>query len=181
MIKRLFKCVVFTLLAYLLQATTAIHISLWDVAPNIALAMIAIVSVGLGRKYAFFMSLAVGYMLEVMLPMLDYFNLILYPVCAMLGALVFSDKSERRVDEERTSQKVRGSLNPHIRTPLCAFLSVSIFEGVHFFYLYLSGVSIDNGHITRALIDIVYTSVLSGLIQFPGRWWLDVYKVPRAR
>ena len=171
----------FTLLAYLLQATTAVHLSLWDVAPNVALAMIAIVSVGLGRKYAFFMSLAVGYLLEVMLPVLDYINLILYPVCAMLGALAFSDKSERRLDEERTTRSAHGMMNPHIRTPLCALLSISVFEGVHFFYLYLSGVNIDEGHVTRALIDIVYTTALTGLLQFPGRWWLGIYKIPKAR
>ena len=51
------------------------------------------------------MSLSIGYLLEIMLPALDYINLILYPVCAMLGALVFSDKSERKLEEERAQGK----------------------------------------------------------------------------
>ena len=180
MLKKLLKIMVFTLLTYLLQATTALRLSLWDVAPNIALAFIAIVSVGLGRKYTFFMSLTVGYLLEIMLRVLSYMNLILYPVCAMLGALAFSDKSERRLEEDRSAGKQRKTLNAHLRTPLCAMLSVSVFEGVHLMYIYLNGVTLDSGHFLRALIAILYSTAIAAVFQFPVRWWLGVYKVKKA-
>ncbi len=181
MIAKLLKCILLTLLTYLLQATVAIQISLWDVAPNIALALIAVVSVGLGRKYTFLMSLTVGYLLEIMLPSLNYINLILYPVCAMLGALAFSDKSERRLEEERSTGRHRPMLPAHLRTILCAILSTAVFEGVNLIYIYLTGVALDGGHLGRAFINIVYSTVIAGTLQFPLRLWLGIYKVKKAR
>lgn len=181
MLKKLFKVFLLTLLTYLLQATVADHITIGGVAPNIALAIIAVATVCLGRKYTFMISLSVGYLLEIMLTTLNYISLILYPVCCMLGALIFSDKSERKLEEERTAGKRGDQMNPHLRTPLCAALSVSVFEGVSLIYTYLSGVSLDAGHWGRALMCVVYTTVLCAAIQFPIRWWMGTYKLKKAR
>ena len=181
MLGKLIKFSVLTLLAYLLQVTTVDSIALWGVAPNIALALISIVTVALGRKYTFVMAMVIGYCLEIMVPALDYINLILYPVCAMLGALVFSDKSERKLEEERTQGKRGRQWNPHLRTPLCAGLSTVIFETVNLFYTYLSGVALDAGHYGRALTDVVYTMILAAALQFPIRWWMGTYKLRKAR
>ena len=178
---KLFKVSLFSLLAYLLQATAAIHFSIWDVAPNIALALVAIISVSLGRKYTFLMSLAIGYLLEIMLPMLNYLNLVLYPVCAMLAALAFSDKSERKMEEERSTGRRSRVLPAHLRIPLCSALSVLVFESVHLFYIYLNGVALNSDHILRAFISIAYSAVISGVLQFPARWWLGVYKLAKVR
>jgi len=173
---RTIKIALFTLLTYLLQATTAQYISIADVAPNIALAFIAIVSVACGRKYTFVMSLTIGYLMEIMLTMLNYINLILYPVAAMLGAFVFSDKSERKLEELRSREKSTRQLNPHIRTPLCAFLSICVLEGFHLIYVNITGVQLDNGHLGRAAIDVVYTTMLAAVCQFPVRAWLGIYR-----
>lgn len=181
MVAKFFKISLFTLLAYLLQATVAQRIAIGGVAPNIALALIAIATVGLGRKYTFLISLTVGYLLEIMLPALNYISLILYPVCAMLSALVFSDKSERRLEEERTQGKRARQWNPHLRTPMAAALSISVFEGVHLIYTYLSGVTLGPTQWGRALTDVAYTTVLSAILQFPARSWLGIYKLPKAR
>ena len=181
MFAKLIKASILTLLAYLLQATVAERIAIGGVAPNLALALIAVVTVCLGRKYTFLMSMTVGYLLEIMLPALDYINLIIYPVCAMLGALVFSDKSERKLEEERAQGKRGRQWNPHLRTPLCAGLSIVIFEGVNLIYTYLSGVVIDSLHIGRALTDVVYTTLLAAVFQFPIRWWMGTYKLAKAR
>ena len=48
MLSKLLKVSVLTLLAYLLQATTAEYLSIWDIAPSLALAIIAVATVGLG-------------------------------------------------------------------------------------------------------------------------------------
>ena len=181
MIKKLLKVSALTLLAYLLQATTAEYLSIGDIAPSLAIACIAVVTVGLGRKYTFLMSLTIGYLLEIMLPMLDYLALILYPVCCMLGALAFSDKSERRLEEERAAGRRARQLDPHIRTPLCAALSTVVFEGVYLIYVYLSGVALDGGHFGRALVCVLYTAAIAAVIQFPIRWWLGIYKIAKAR
>ena len=181
MFGKLLKVSLLTLLTYLLQVTVAPRIAIGGVAPNIALALVAVITVCMGRKYTFMMSLSIGYLLEIMLPALDYINLILYPVCAMLGALVFSDKSERKLEEERAQGKRARQWNPHLRTPLCAAVSVAVFEGVNLVYTYLSGVTLDAEHWGRAIFDVVYTSVLCGLFQFPVRWWMGTYKLRKAR
>ncbi|HIU18865.1 MAG TPA: hypothetical protein IAC48_02230 [Candidatus Limiplasma stercoravium] len=181
MLKKGLKIFVLTLLAYLLQATAAVHMAIADVAPNPAMAIIAVATVCLGRKYTFVMSLAVGYLLEIMMPTIEYFHILLYPVCCMLAALFFADKSERRLEEERTTGRYHRQLNPHLRTPLAAALSVAVYEGVHLTYLYLGGVTLDSGHISRAVIDVVYTMALAGLLQFPIRKWLGVYRLRHAQ
>lgn len=181
MFRKLLKMSLLTLLTYLLQATVAQRIAIGGVAPNIALALIAVITVCMGRKYTFMMSLAVGYLLEIMLPALDYINMLIYPVCAMLGALLFSDKSERKLEEERAQGKRGNQWNPHIRTPLCALLSIVLFEGVNLIYTYLSGVAIDSLHIGRALTDVIYTTLLAAVFQFPIRWWMGTYQLKKAK
>ena len=181
MVKKGLKFAALTLLAYLLQSTAANYLAIGNVAPNIALALIAIVSVALGRKYTFVMALTVGYLMEVMLPVLDYLYLILYPVCAMLSAILFSDKSERKLEEERSLGKRAGNMPAHLRTVLCAALSIAVFEAIHLLYLYLSGIVIDGDQIQRSAISVLYTTALGGLLQFPVRWWLGTYKLKRAR
>lgn len=170
-----------TLMAYLLQVCVAQRIAIGGISPNLAMAIIAVVSVALGRKYTFVISMTVGYLLEIMLPALTYINMIAYPVCCMLGALAFSDKSERKLEEERTMGKNARQLHPHIRTILCALLSISIFEGVNLIYTYLTGVALEELQFGRALTDVIYTTVLAAVLQFPIRWWLGVYRLNQAR
>jgi hypothetical protein len=180
-VKRGIRFAILTLLCYLLQSTVAVYLSLGGVAPNIALAVFAVVSIALGRKYTFLISVIVGYLLEVMLPSLNYINLILYPVCAMLGALTFSDKSEHKMEEARTLGKRSGNLPAHLRAPLCALLSITIFEAVNLLYLYLNGIPLDWGHYQRTLISIAYTTALASLFQYPIRWWFGLYGLKKAR
>ena len=115
-----------------------------------------------------------------MLPVLDYISLILYPVCAMLGALAFADKSERRMEEERTSERTVIRLPAPVRTMLCALVSIFVFESVNLLYIYLSGIRPDMGHYSRAVISIVYTTALAGLLQFPIRRWLGIHKLKKT-
>ncbi|HNX63248.1 MAG TPA: hypothetical protein PKN45_11455, partial [Candidatus Limiplasma sp.] len=70
---------------------------------------------------------------------------------------------------------------PHLRTMLCALVSITVFETVNLMYVYLSGIQLDNGHWSRAVISVVYTTALAGALQFPIRWWLGVYKLKKAR
>ena len=176
MFKKGLKFALLTLLCYLLQSTTAYYLAIDNVAPNIALAILAAVSVAMGRKYTFFMSVTVGYLLEIMMPALNYINLVLYPVCALLGALAFSDKSERKLEEERSLGKRAGNMPAHLRTILCGLVSILVFEGVNLFYIYLNGITLDSSHLQRALLSVVYTTAMTAALQFPIRWWLGLYK-----
>ena len=98
MLGKTLKFALLTLMAYLLQVCVAQRIAIGGIAPNLAMALIAIVSVALGRKYTFVMSMTVGYLLEIMLPALTYINMIAYPVCCILGAMAFSYISERKLE-----------------------------------------------------------------------------------
>jgi hypothetical protein len=127
------------------------------------------------------MSLTVGYLLEIMMPPLDYISLILYPVCAMLGAIAFSDKSERKLEEARSLGRRSGNLPPLLRTVLCALLSIIIFEAVNLMYIYLNGIQLEASHYQRALISVVYTAALAGILQFPIRHFMGIHKLKKAR
>ncbi len=181
MFRKLLKVIVITFLCYLTQVTIASYLTIGGVAPNLALAMLAVVTVCLGRKYVFVMSLWVGYLMELMLPVLDLLQIILYPVAALLGALVFADKTERKLEEEQTAGRKRPQWNPHLRTALCAGLSTSIFEMIHVFYIYLNGVDLESAHIQRAVFCVFYTMAIAFVIQFPIRWWLGIYRLKKAR
>ncbi len=181
MVGKSLKFAFLTLMAYLLQVCVAQRIAIGGIAPNLAMALIAIVSVALGRKYTFVMSMTVGYLLEIMLPALTYISMIAYPVCCILGAMAFSDKSERKLEEERTLGKNAKQLHPHLRTILCALLSISVYEFINVFYTYLTGVALADLPFGRAITDIVYTTVLAAVLQFPVRWWLGIYKLRQAR
>ena len=180
MIGKGIKFAVLTLLAYLLQATVAHTVPIAGVAPNIAIAIFAVVSVALGKKYTFIISLAVGYLMEIMMPPMDYLYLILYPVSAMIGALLFSDKSERRLQEEHIATKKWLYIPPQLRTMLCALVSCGVFETVNLTYIYLIGIRPDMGHYTRALISMLYTMLLAGVLQFPIRRWFGIHMLKRA-
>lgn len=179
--KKLFKFSLLVLLAYLLQATVAHHIAIGGVAPNLAFALAAVVTVALGKKYTFCLSMAVGYLLEIMLPALDYINLIAYPVCAMIPAIFLADKSERALEERQALGKKTTQLEPHIRTLLCACISTLFFEVVNVFYTFLSGVSLNAAHFGRAIFDVVYTVAITFVLQYPLRRWLGVHRIPKAR
>lgn len=180
MIIKAFKVLILFLLTYLLQTTVAPFIAIDGVAPNLALAMMAIVSIALGRKYTFLISVGVGYLMEITLPAVRYISMVLYPVSAMMGALLFADKSERKLEEERANAKVgkrRRQINPHIRTILAAALSCMIYEGVHLAYIYLNGVQANADNIRQAVFDIIYTTCLAFILQFPVRFFLGVYHI----
>ena len=180
MIKKGIKVAILTLLTYLLQVTVPPLIKYGSAPPNIALAVLAVVTVALGRKYIFLMSVAVGYLYEVMMPSMQYLNMLLYPICCMVAALFFADKSERKREEERVrSERPRPQLDPHLRGPLAAILSTVIYETVWLLYIYLTGVTVDSGHILRSVIVVVYTTLITTVIQFPLRKWLGVYKLKR--
>lgn len=181
MLTKTLKFMVITLLAYLLHATVAQRIAIGGAAPNLALALTAVISVAWGRKYTFVMALTIGYLMEIMLPALSYINMIIYPVCAVLASLAFADRTERQLEERRTLGKSTRQRNPHVRTFLCALLSTALFEFVNLFYTYLSGVAFGDLLIGRAIGIVLYSSVLAALLQYPVRWWLGVYKLKKAR
>ena len=176
MFRKILKFGLYTLLAYLCQATLARPMAVGGVAPNPALAMLAVVTVALGRKYAFFGSTLVGYLLEIMQPALDYISLVLYPVSTMLPALFLADRSERVNEERRTQGRRTTQLNPHLRTPLCAFFSTALYEFVHLLYIYLTGVPFDVPHAVRAFLSAVYTALIAAVIQFPVRRIFGLYR-----
>lgn len=181
MLTKMIKTVLLTLLTYLLQISVSPLIPVFDIAPNIALAVIAVVSVALGMKYTVLMSFVIGYFLEITLPAVNYVNLLLYPISAILCAMMFADKSERAIAEYRARQKQLKQLNPHLRTVLCAAASITFFELILLLYTNLNGVTLTFDRFVNAFISIVYTTVLAAVLQFPIRWLFRVRKRKTVR
>ena len=181
MFKKTLKLAILTLLTYLVQATIPPLIPVFDIAPNIAMAVLAVVSIALGIKYTLFMSIIIGYFLEITQPAVNYINTLIYPICAVLIGMIFADKSERKISEDRARQKQTKQLHPLLRTVFCAAVSMALFEFVFLMYTYLSGVTLTFDRFIRALISVLYTTAITAVLQFPLRLSLGIHKQKKKK
>lgn len=159
-------------LGYLVQVCLLPYLSFQGVTPSILYALIAIVTVGYGRLRAFWVGAFFGILMEVMAPSIEMLNLALYPVSALFCSVPFADKSEERLEFERSIGKPGRNINPYLRTPCCCALNVLIYEIVNVFYMYLSGSDLLFSMLWRSLINIGYSTLLALLLAFPIRRFL---------
>jgi hypothetical protein len=101
--------------------------------------------------------------------------LIAYPAIAQLGSLIFADKSERRLEQERSQGKPGVNSDAKLRTLLCALFDITWFEIIHLMFVYLSGVQLGWAQLLRALGSVAYTGAVTALILLPVRWLLGMY------
>lgn len=200
--KRLLKVAFLILLYYLVQVSVMPHLKLAGVMPNLLMICVAIMTVSLGKKYAFASGACIGILLETMAPDMRLFNLVMYPALGLLCAQIFADMSElkRELRRIRIAQRQRdparsqlalgkakwrprlklrrdsaNDLNPHLRILLNALLLTMLYELVMLIYIALTGVSINFLHIGRMLNTLLYTA-LCCLLMFPTRAFLGMYR-----
>lgn len=203
---RLFKVGLLVLLYYLVQVSVVPHLKLAGVMPNLLMICIAILTVSMGKKYAFASGASIGILLETMAPDMRLFNLIMYPALALLCAQIFADMSElkrelkririaQRQKELRRSDVVVGDhrrrfrlslrrntandLNPHLRILLNTLMLTALYEAVMLIYVALTGVPITFRHLYQVFSTLMYTALWS-LLMFPTRAFLGMYR-PRRR
>ena len=167
------------LLGYLLQACVMPYLKVGGVTPSLLLAVVAIVTVGYGRLRALWVGAIYGILTETMMPTLTLLNLALYPVSAAFMSMFFADKSEKRLEYERSLGKAGRNVNPYLRTLGCAAMNVLLYEIVNVFYMYLSGVELSMTMLYDSLADVLGTTALTAVIMLPVRRFLGFRRLRR--
>ena len=197
---RLIKTAILVLLFFLLQTTVMPHLKIWGAMANLNMVIIAILTVSLGKKYAFASAATIGIIMESMARNINSFYIIVYPTLALIFAQVFADMSDvkrefRRVqlkNEEHTenlestltSRKKRfrlklkrtspDDLNPHLRILLNAVVLHASYEIIMMLYAMLNGIPLSFHHIFNMVKAISYTA-LSCVTMYPVRAFLGMY------
>ena len=148
------------------------YLAVNSVTPSLLFAVTAIVTVCYGRLRAFWVGSIYGILMEIMLPSITFFNLLLYPVAAIFSSLPFADKSDKRLEYERSLNKKAQNVNPYLRTVLCAGLNTLIYEGINLVYVNLGGTALTLTHISRAVIDVALTMLTAAVLMLPLRRYL---------
>lgn len=160
---------VLVLLAYLLQVSLMPELRIGDVTPNLMFAMVAIYTVSYGKLNAFWIGAFYGIVLETMQPTREMFSLLIYPVAALLGSVIFSDKSSRQLEYERSLGRSGRNVTPFLRMPLCAALNTIVYEVVNVTYIYLREGTIAGNAVGRAVLNVALTTLLTIVIMYPVR------------
>ena len=167
------------LLGYLLQACVMPYLKVGGVTPSLLLAVVAIVTVGYGRLRALWVGAIYGILTETMMPTLTLLNLALYPVSAAFMSMFFADKSEKRLEYERSLGKAGRNVNPYLRTLGCAAMNVLLYEIVNVFYMYLSGAELSMTMLYDSLADVLGTTALTAVIMLPVQRFLGFRRLRR--
>ena len=170
--RRFFRFMLVVVLGYLCQVCIMPYLAVNSVTPSLLFAVTAIVTVCYGRLRAFWVGGIYGILMEIMLPSITFFNLLLYPVAAIFSSLPFADKSDKRLEYERSLNKKAQNVNPYLRTVLCAGLNTLIYEGINLVYVNLGGTALTLTHISRAVIDVALTMLTAAVLMLPLRRYL---------
>jgi len=176
-----FKFFLVVLLGYLFQVCVMPYLRIGDVTPSILFAITAIVTIGYGRLRAVWAGCIYGILMETMCPTIRMLNLLLYPLTAGFMSMFFSDKSEKRLEYERSLGKAGRNVNPYLRTIGCAAGSILIYEIVNLLYIYLGGAVLSGSIIGRALSSILWTTVFTAIIMIPVRRFLGFKKLKKDK
>ena len=154
---------------YLLEVCLIPYIRIFGVTPNLLYVIIGIVTVAYGKLRAFWVGLCYGLLMEIMLPSVPYLYLLLYPVTTLFCSFAFADKPLKTLEYERAVNKKSKELPAWLRTVLCTALNTLVFEVVNVTYIYLGGSVLTFSHFSKALGDVILTSLLCFILLFPLR------------
>ena len=179
--KRLLVYLAVVLVTYLLQVCVMPYLRIGRVAPSLFFAVIAVITICYGRMRAYWTGAIFGILTEATLPTIHYFNLLLYPIVAVFAAVFFSDKNEKRLEEERSRGREGRNGNVYLRTLGDAALCMVLNEAINIVYMYLGGAPVTAAAIGRGLIAIVYTTAITAGIMVPLRRILGFHHPRRQR
>lgn len=156
-------------LGYLLHVCVMPYFRPGGISPNLLFTVIGIVTVAYGRLQALWCGLIYGLLLEILLPSAPYFNLAVYPISSLFVSFVFADKSLRQLQMDRALKRKSRYAAAWLRTLLCAMVNSLVYEIVNVAYIYLGGTQLTLVHITRALLAVLLTGLLTLAVEFPVR------------
>ena len=203
-LKRALKVLLLTVAAYLVQVCVMRYFAVRSVVGSVIFAVLAVIVVTCGKKYAFCASCIIGMMMECMLSNSNVPSLyvIAYPAITMLCAQTFADMTDRQLEQRRLAYERRqvrisqgqgrkhwwysfmlryrdADLPPVIRIPLCAGEMDFFLNLVLIAYMYLIGEVVTLIHVYRLAGSILYTMGLAAALMLPCRKLLGMY--PRAK
>ncbi len=165
-------------LTYLLHVTVMPSVRIRNVSPGLIFAVLGVITVCFERTKTLWAGMIFGILLEVMQPKVPLLNLLLYPAIAILGSLIFADKSMQRLEYERGLGKPGRNMAFWLRTPLCAAVDTLVYEVVNIGYVYLREDVFTMTFVINAAIDILATALLAAAIMFPLRRFFGVRVAP---
>ncbi len=168
------KLLLLILLTYLVHVCVMPDVNILGASPKLIFAVTAIITVAFDRWRSAWTGMIFGILLEVMQPTRTLFNLLLYPILAIFGALVFADKSMQQLEYERGVGKPGRNASPWLRTPLCAAADTLMFEIVNIVYAYLRGGVLPAVFIWRGIGDVLLTVLLTLLLMLPIRRFFGI-------
>lgn len=163
-------------LGYFLQVCLMPYLRIGDVTPSLLFALVGVITIGYGRLRAVWVGCIYGILLETMCPTIRALNLVLYPLSAAFMSMFFADKSEKRLEYERSIGKAGRNVNAYLRTLGCAAANTLIYEIVNVLYIYLGGAVLTGDLISKALLNIWWTTALTAVIMVPLRRFLGFKK-----
>lgn len=173
--RNVLKAILLTMLSYLLQVCAMPYLRIDGVIGSIVAVNIAILTVTLGKKYAFGASCMTGILMDVMTSSISGLYAVLYPAISMALSMLFADMSDERREVRRNRNKSDRDVDAHIRIPLNAMAITLMFDGILLVYTTLSGAVLTGRHLARLLIAVLYTGALSGALMWPVRMFLGMY------
>lgn len=177
---RYLKLVLVILVGYLAHVSIMPYIHFGDVSPSLLIATTSIVTVGYGLFHGLWASMFYGIVMETLLPTVPMLNLLFYPISALLCGVFFADRSEAQLQYARSTGRRGRNISPLLRTVLCAFFNVIVYEIVNLVYMYLSGAVLTAALIQRAMTDVLGTTALTAVIMVPVRKLLGFRKAEEA-
>ena len=175
-VMRQVKLFLVILVGYLAHVSIMPYISVNGVSPSLIIAVTAIVTVGYGMVRGLWAGMFYGIVMETLLPTVSMLNLLFYPISALLCGMFFADRSEAQLQYARSIGKRGRNISPLLRTVMCAFVNVIIYEAVNLVYMYLSGATLTVAIFQRALTDALLTTGLTAVIMVPVRKLLGFRK-----
>lgn len=177
---RYLKLVLVILVGYLAHVSIMPYIHFGEVTPSLLIATTAVVTVGYGLFHGLWTGMFYGIVMETLLPTVPMLNLLFYPISALVCGVFFADRSEAQLQYARSIGRRDRNISPLLRTVLCAFFNVIIYEIVNLVYMYLNGAVLTAALIQRGLTDVLATTVLTAVIMLPVRKLLGFRKVEAA-
>jgi len=179
-IRRYLVFALMVVFGYLGEVCIMPYIRIFGISPNLLYVMIGIITVAFGKLRVFWVGMIYGLLMQIMLPSVAFLNLetgeytalldlALYSLSTLFCSFAFADKPLKTLEYERAVNRRRKELAPWLRTVLCTALNTFIYEAVHVTYIYLGGSPVTAGHIFRALLTVLLTSLLCLLLLFPLR------------
>lgn len=177
-LRRLLRYFLVILLSYLIQSCILPYVKIGGVTPSLLFAVTGIITVCYGRLRAYWTGGIFGIILEITKPPITYMNLLLYPIAAAFCSVFFADKSDKRLETERSLNKSAQNGNVYLRSALCAGMNTLLYEIVNITYIYLGGTELTLDHFIRGGVDILTTMVLALLVAPLVRRYLGFALMP---